>query len=327
MKGFLDKPIQTGATISVDPLDRSQMNLRQSVLNNRLDNRVQYARECILEDEIRNLVNVARNFEWRLDFDEAHTDNILKLVDEIIKNKNESSNWKHFVGSTLQTSAYTLWGIPGVNVLWGTAAFAAGTFLKWIGVNEVDSHLHDTFMKTRINVLDNMELNIRQKDVFSDLMREKEDENKLIIVNDWLHDTEKGIVNVEVNISEQPDSFHGLIFWKDQNNEVFLGVSIGVGLPSPGIWMFGVLLDNNQSMLSFMSFSKDSIRKVAHWMGMSSQRSYVNTSSVSILSYSTAFLIDDSLVIRFKNLGVFCKKLNGGTVEKRMRVFDYLNGH
>jgi len=311
----------------LDPLDSSIMKLRNGIVKNALDNKILKILAAYEEDEIRDSVDSIKELNDKITLDENAIQNISDFLDKCV-NGNSDKSWVGIMGNVFQSAGAVLWMIPEVNVLWGTFAYAMGSFLHWIDEGSKAHDLKDSFMIARMNIVDDIDKSLSE-DVNLNLDAYLSNDQKVERAWDWMHDIQVKTRQSEINLSRITDPFHGILFWKNITQENFLGFSVGVGYPESMIWACAINLDSDTCVVSGIFMNKDSGKNLRSWMASSSSRSFEKSSDYDISSYTPLVTYDSKMVDRVKRLPFKIKyilKNEVGYKAKRLVIFGYLCG-
>lgn len=201
----------SGVVPPVDPFSASDMNLFSRIYSNTKHLMTGLARQDLDDTKFRHMMGLLRDgLSIDMEVTEVHH-GILKNMFKIIDNRN--SNGFKTSGALVSAIGSILYTIPGINALWGTAAYGAGVLLNWIG-DESDASTRANLSNLRYSFMDNLPDNIRADNLNGLLKRFDDLDSRMERLGDWMLQQEQRICSTERVVSNITNGKHCLQFWK-----------------------------------------------------------------------------------------------------------------
>lgn len=293
----------------IDPFDMAKTRLFKMIHTNSKNINTNYARQILDNekfDEVMRLLREGTHLDWEMtDMVKKGLHETLNIVDEL-----HEKNGFQIAGSFFSATGQVLMVIPGVNVMWGTAAYAGGTLLSWIGDNlmpDTKNHLSDF----RYNFIDNFEPNAAATNLPGMLKKYEDFDDKVEKFQEWMEEQESKIYEIERKISEIEKSRHCLQFWHLNNN--YMGIVVYLGIN--GGTTLTTVSDNQGNFISPFSVSMHDQNASQTIQGRLEQNSPSNRMTYSkylevargafIISEMSLFALDSDVYDRMFSLQSF----------------------
>lgn len=307
-------------SVSVDPTDTFLMTIRKNILDNRLILR----KDSIILEELdlatRQLISAAKDDNWRM----VLIGNQAVTVADVVKNMLDSgSSWNHIAGNILQSAGVALWSIPEFNVLWGTAAYASGSLLTWLDLDNSHKAKEDHMMHARMNIAESVHEHFNYENIMIKLRNAEDEASQAEMLLEWSHDAEHEMWESEQRTAAIENAFRGIFFWADSSFPQFIGITLGVGSPCVTLTVRCVDVAKRASRANTMSFNHHDYSYVENWI-RTAAKDYIGTNNVKLVSYSNLFLKDKITAERFHDLSRLVGSISGTVAERKAQLFKHL---
>lgn len=178
--------------IPVDPIDPGEMALANRSYADRAYSRGLNCMLTLNASRISDLTEIVRAQGLIVHKLEMNDHILLSLVENVVNGRqNIVSNLADLGSSSLRGAASALWTLPGINVTFGLAAFAAGTLLEWYSKKSSQDRLCEDLGMARHLLLENA-VPIAIYDGIDNSLKNNDDvEGQKETVLDWIDTREK----------------------------------------------------------------------------------------------------------------------------------------
>lgn len=187
-----------GMVVPVSPLNTSDMAIANRLYLNRIEHLLSQIDSHTRAKSINQIIHVLRAHEYHIRLLEENDKVLMNLVDNICNARDSAeSNLLGLGSSTLKGLSGLLWTIPGVNVVWGTAAYAGGILLDYYAESETASTIKESLAQAKMLLLDNIVVAASHEKIDLILNKADEIEQKDEIVTNWLEKKEEEMYDAE----------------------------------------------------------------------------------------------------------------------------------
>lgn len=307
----------SGVVPPIDPLNSADVNMFGRVYTNARHIMTGFAKQSLDDEKFNGIMNLLREGNI-IDFEvSSEHRQLLKDVFRVMESRHSTNGYKT-CGSLLQTFGSALYAIPGINALWGTAAYGIGSALSWYG-DQADVSTRSALSHLRYSFLDNSPDNMKDSGCSSLIKKYSDLDSKMERFQDWMIEQDQRMAVVETTLSNMNNGRHCLQFW-----ELFDGMGVVLYLGLDG----GTVLVARIASSGYVKYV-DSGRMEAmghHLVSKTLSASDVvhGGNSPKLVSEMSLFAPDDIVRQRFDSMGRVFASTRLNDVELRTAVLLYL---
>nr|DAZ85694.1 TPA_asm: VP5 [Aedes orbi-like virus] len=320
-----DLQLLVSSMIPVDPIDPGEMALAN---RSYADRAYTCGIACMINlnsATIRDITDVIRAQGLIVKKLEMDNQVLFSLIENMVEGRSSTvSSLADLGSSTLRGAAATLWALPGVNVTFGLASYAAGTFLDWYSKDKLQSRLREDLGLARhlllenavpVSIYDKMDRTLRNKD---------DDDEKVELVVDWLDRREKSLYESEIISFDKGMIRNDILFVVSDLRDDAMGIAFPV-IRNETVTMVVAIVDLSikDVTIKYIPYSgadiSDFIRQHINYSlnGNSTGSSY-------LASRTPKMAPDDVLEARLTEMASFVKKLSGNHETRRSLVHAFV---